>query len=73
MPCALEINSNGGLKQGHVLSRPSTTENIISPLPKCLQPSNDNENEPENENRSYRYKMKRPGHKCPQYNDGYMY
>ena len=49
MSCALEVNSNGGLKQGHVLSRPSTTENIISPLPKCLQPSNDNENEPENE------------------------
>ena len=48
MPCALEINSNGGLKQGHVLSRPSTTENIF-PLPKCLKPSNDNENEPENE------------------------
>ena len=40
MPCALEINSNGGSKRGHVESCSSTTTNIISPLPQCLWPPN---------------------------------
>ena len=39
-PCPLEINSNGGLKRGHVESCSSTTKNIKSPLPQCLWPSN---------------------------------
>ena len=38
--CSIEINSNGSLKRGHVESCPSTTKNIISPLPQCLWPSN---------------------------------
>ena len=40
MPCALEMNSNGGLRRGHVESWPSTTKNIVSPLPQCLWPPN---------------------------------
>ena len=36
MPYALEINSNDGLKQGHVESCPSSTKNYIYPLPQCL-------------------------------------
>ena len=39
MACALEINSNGGSKRGHVESCPLTTKNI-SPLPQCLWPPN---------------------------------
>ena len=40
MACALEINSNGGYKKGHVESYPPTTNNIISPLPQFLRPPN---------------------------------
>ena len=40
MPCALEINSNGGSKRGHVESDSSITANIISPLPQSLWPPN---------------------------------
>ena len=40
MSCALEINSNGGSKRGHVESCSSTTTNIISQLPQCLWPPN---------------------------------
>ena len=40
MPCALKINSNGGLKRGHVESCLSTTKDLISPLPQCLWPPN---------------------------------
>ena len=36
MPCALEIDSTGGFKLGHVKSCPSTTKTIISPLPQSL-------------------------------------
>ena len=39
MTCALEINSGGGSKRGHVESCPLTTKNI-SPLPQCLWPPN---------------------------------
>ena len=39
MACALEINSNGGSKRGHVESCPLTTKNK-SPLPQCLWPPN---------------------------------
>ena len=35
MSCALEINSNGGIKGGYVESCPSTTKNI-SPVLQCL-------------------------------------
>ena len=35
-PCALEINSNDGFKQGHVESYPSTNKNIMFPLPQCM-------------------------------------
>ena len=37
-PYDLEINSNGGLKRGHVQSCLRTTKNIISLLPQCLWP-----------------------------------
>ena len=40
MSCALEISSNEASKRGHVESCPSTTTNIISPLPQCLWPPN---------------------------------
>ena len=40
MPYALDINSNGELKRGHVESYPPTIKNIISPLPQCLWPTN---------------------------------
>ena len=39
IPCALEIYSNGGVKQEHVESCPSTTKNI-SQLPQCLWQAN---------------------------------
>ena len=38
MSCTLEINSNGGSKQGHVESCPSSTKNIVSPQPQCIWP-----------------------------------
>ena len=40
MPYALEINSNGGFNGDYVEPCPSTTKNIMSPLPKCLWPTN---------------------------------
>ena len=38
LPCALKINSNGGLKQRHVDPCPSPTKKNISPLSKFLWP-----------------------------------
>ena len=40
MPCALEINTNRGLKWGHVESWTLITKKIISSLPQCLWPPN---------------------------------
>ena len=40
MPCALEINSNGGFKQEHVGACSSIAKNIKSPLSQCLAPPN---------------------------------
>ena len=40
MPYALEINSNGRFNGDYVEPWPSTTKSIMSPLPKCLWPTN---------------------------------
>ena len=38
MPCASEINSNGGSRRGHVELFPSATANLVSLLPQWLWP-----------------------------------
>ena len=40
MPCASEINSNGGSRREHVELFPSATANLVSPLPQWLWPPN---------------------------------